>query len=57
MTAGAAPDPVAWPVLSASELSDVLVWEQALGLDRPRDAGLSALREQELLTALAQRSG
>lgn len=37
-------------------LRDVLTYERAQGLDRPRPAGLTPAREQELLTAFATRT-
>jgi 2'-hydroxyisoflavone reductase len=37
-------------------LTDVLDWERGLGLDRPRAAGLSRAKEQQLLDALAEET-
>lgn len=36
----------------AETMADTLAWERQLGLDRPRDAGLSRARETELVTLL-----
>jgi 2'-hydroxyisoflavone reductase len=41
----------------AELLADVLAWEDEQGLPKPRNAGLSAAREHELLTALANGKG